>query len=226
MPRSLRHHASQGCSRAASGAGSDGGGSRACEHRVVLGPGDVGRMRQHQPDGEAERIALAAETLERRAGLVGDVHVLQLVRALARPRGLEAGAPRVVGEVQRTHVVARDPGPVGAVVADAAFDVAVKLIRSHRVQPPAQDRAVAGGARGVQPGGAVGGEEIVVGPAILRRRDAGRSASTSGSARRSATGSRRCRRRFPRAPGGRGSASRPARRRSSRRRGARAGPRG
>lgn len=131
-------------------------------------------MRQHQADRETEGIGAAiappgGDVFQLGASGVRGLDVLHLVRALAGAGDVDADAPGIVGLMQRPHVAAGDARIVGAVVADIARDVAMHLVRAHGVQPAGEVRAISRGAQRMQPGRAVGGEEVVVGPAVLRR---------------------------------------------------------
>ena len=148
---------------------------------VVRRPRHVGRVRQHQPHAQAERLGFrvcaspVALPLQESHGGVGHLLVVHLVAALAGARHRQAHVVGAGGAVQRPPVGHRaGAGIVGTVVAHQPLRVAAPLVRSHRVQAPDQHRPAAGRAEGVGHGGDARIEDVAVGPgAVLVRVQAG-----------------------------------------------------
>ena len=103
-------------------------------------------MRQHEADREAEGIAGRPglpKPVEVVHGCVGNVFIVDLVRALAAAGQLEAH-PGWSGRTRKGAVIdrSRTTGPVGAVVSDVAFSKAVQLVRPIEVHSTELDRTV------------------------------------------------------------------------------------
>ena len=102
------------------------------------------------------------------------VSILHLVGRLPRAGTFQAHPKRLLCPVEYTHAMGMPPDPIGAVVTDAAINVAMKLIRTDRMQPADQGRTIAGGAQAVSMGRDAGGKDVGIGPAadpvaVLRR---------------------------------------------------------
>ena len=103
-------------------------------------------MWEHQANCEAEsftgrsRLPKPVEVVH---GCVGNVLIVDLVRALAAAGQLEAHSGRA-GRTRKGAVIdrSRTTGPVRAVVSDVAFSKAVQLVRTIEVHSAELDRAV------------------------------------------------------------------------------------